>query len=76
MKGISTDAYLNNVWVYSESGIYKVRIDKEDKNIWKVYLDRALVSGDSSDFGIYIFLAFLLVFSKFLPIYSCLFFFI
>ena len=37
--GINKDDVKGTIWVYAERGIFKYKVDKEDRNIWLIYLE-------------------------------------
>ncbi|MCL4138305.1 UNVERIFIED_CONTAM: hypothetical protein GTU68_023931 [Idotea baltica] len=37
--GIYKDNVKGSIWVFSERGIFKYKVDKEERNIWRVYLE-------------------------------------
>ncbi|TMW64247.1 hypothetical protein Poli38472_012869 [Pythium oligandrum] len=51
VHGISVDPTYNSVWVHSDRRILEVVIADEDRNVWKLYLQKAIAgSGDDRDF--------------------------
>ena len=38
--GITQDTVKGTVWLYSEKAIFKCKMDREDRNIWNMYLDQ------------------------------------
>jgi vacuolar protein sorting-associated protein 18 len=38
--GISADPVRHTYWVYTNKSIYELDITKEDRDIWKTYLDQ------------------------------------
>ncbi|CCI41742.1 unnamed protein product [Albugo candida] len=51
VHGISCDATFNTVWVHSDRRILEIAINDEDRNIWKLLLQKATIGGgDDRDF--------------------------
>lgn len=38
--GISKDLVRNTIWVYSERSIFKYKVTQEDRNMWRVYMEK------------------------------------
>uniref|UniRef100_A0A6A7G726 Vacuolar protein sorting-associated protein 18 homolog n=2 Tax=Hirondellea gigas TaxID=1518452 RepID=A0A6A7G726_9CRUS len=38
--GISQDSIKGTIWLYASKGIFKCKMDREDRNVWKTYLDQ------------------------------------
>ena len=53
LRGVCHDVYNNTIWLYSESRVFRVAVEKEDRSVWKVFLSRAIKDGGSgaSDFA-------------------------
>lgn len=50
-RGVSVDDTFNNIWVYSSRRILEVVVADEDRNVWKLLLQKAVLgSGDERDF--------------------------
>jgi hypothetical protein len=49
LRGTVCDSYGNITWLFSDARIFQVRADREDRNVWKIFLDKAM-SGDGSEF--------------------------
>lgn len=51
VRGITNDQTLNTVWVFSDRRILEVMITDEDRNVWKLFLSKAIAGpGDDRDF--------------------------
>ncbi|XP_076620663.1 vacuolar protein sorting-associated protein 18 dor [Colletes latitarsis] len=40
LLNITTDHVTRSVWAYSERAVFKYKINKEDRNVWQVYIDK------------------------------------
>ncbi|XP_045595871.2 vacuolar protein sorting-associated protein 18 homolog [Procambarus clarkii] len=38
--GISKDVVKGTIWVYAERGVFKYKVDREGRNVWRIYLDQ------------------------------------
>lgn len=38
--GIAKDPITRTIWIYSEMAVYRYKVIKEDRNIWRIYLDK------------------------------------
>ena len=52
------DKYKNCIWLFSPNAIYKLSIEKEDRHIWKAYLEKgnfesALKQSEKTDLSIF-----------------------
>lgn len=51
VHGLTHDPSLNTVWVHSDRRILEIVIADEDRNVWKLYLNKAVAGpGDDRDF--------------------------
>ncbi|KAJ0395070.1 hypothetical protein P43SY_011458 [Pythium insidiosum] len=51
VRGVAHDPALNTVWVHSDRRILEVVIADEDRNVWKLFLQKAMAgNGDDRDF--------------------------
>ena len=41
VKGITRDALTGTIYVYSDYSVHKYNLDREDKHIWKVFLEKS-----------------------------------
>ncbi len=40
LKGMSRDPISGNFFVFSDYAVYKFRVDREKRNVWRIYLER------------------------------------
>lgn len=40
LVGISKDPIKGTIWVYAERGVFKYKVDREGRNVWRIYLDQ------------------------------------
>lgn len=40
MVNITKDVMTGNIWAYSERGVFKYKVTKEDRNVWQVYVEK------------------------------------
>lgn len=51
VHGLATDPSVNTVWIHSDRRILEVVIADEDRNVWKLFLNKAVAgNGDDRDF--------------------------
>ncbi|RLN56931.1 hypothetical protein BBJ29_000880 [Phytophthora kernoviae] len=51
VRGMSVDETFNTVWIHSNRRILEVAITDEDRNVWKLFLSKAVLgNGDDRDF--------------------------
>ncbi|KAF4321788.1 hypothetical protein BBO99_00000674 [Phytophthora kernoviae] len=51
VRGMSVDETFNTVWIHSNRRILEVTITDEDRNVWKLFLSKAVLgNGDDRDF--------------------------
>ena len=48
-KGLVRDPVRNQLWLYSRTGLFQVQIDREDRDVWRLYLQQAK-AGDGREF--------------------------
>eukprot|EP01027_Heterolobosea_sp_BB2_P018279 GEZU01025771.1.p1 GENE.GEZU01025771.1~~GEZU01025771.1.p1 ORF type:complete len:926 (+),score=222.24 GEZU01025771.1:26-2779(+) len=42
VKGLSRDSATGNIWLYTNSEIWELVVENEDRHVWRMYLDRAM----------------------------------
>lgn len=40
LVGISKDPIKGTIWVFAERGVFKYKVDREGRNVWRIYLDQ------------------------------------
>ncbi|CAL4082298.1 unnamed protein product [Meganyctiphanes norvegica] len=40
IMGLSQDKEKGTIWVYAERGVFKYKVDREGRNVWRIYLDQ------------------------------------
>jgi hypothetical protein len=50
MGGLVRDATRGTYWLYSQKSLYQVNVTDEDRDVWKLFLQRAKKNGDANDF--------------------------
>ena len=47
--GLVRDPVRNQLWLYSKTALFQVRVDREDRDVWRLYLQQAK-AGDGREF--------------------------